>query len=124
MLAFANNPIYGIAEKFACDNPNLSGPRSTASHQPADSNILGQLVALYRNNTYLLSELENVHSRLTHAREYLGAPGSNPVLARAHLDRLRAKRSAALHLLRANRVQVRALLSGRAPALALHQADS
>ena len=68
------------------------------------------LVRLVRDNERLAAELETTRSRTRRAWAYLAEPGCNVALAMAQLERLRARRSAILTHLRANRVEARAVL--------------
>jgi hypothetical protein len=85
---------------------------SPTSHGPASATTpeFGQIVALYQTNEILLSELEKAKKSQAFARVYLETPGSNPALAAAHLLRTRARHSAVLTMLRANRIQARSLV--------------
>jgi hypothetical protein len=107
MLPAAVSPAFGImgsvSEGVAADAP--------PSKVGENDSPFGQVVALYQSNSYLLSQLKSVRGHLSRAREYLASPGCNAALGRAHVLRLRARHSAALALLRANRHQARRLLA-------------
>jgi hypothetical protein len=76
---------------------------------PADApDEFGRVVRLVRDNERLFAELESVRSRARRAWAHLAQPGGNAGLALVQLDRLRAKRSALLAHLRANRAAARA----------------
>jgi len=74
-----------------------------------------RLVGLYQSNDCLLTELDSLKDKLIRARAYAEFPGSHTGLARANLLRLKVRHSAALTLLRANRVQARDLLTSLEP---------
>jgi hypothetical protein len=107
MLTAAVYPVQGISGTVTGDD--AAGAMAPAG--AAVDNLFGQLVSLYKSNDFLLSELTSVRLKLGRARDYLGSPGCNTALAEAHVSRLRARQSAALTMLRANRMQVRALLA-------------
>jgi hypothetical protein len=102
MLAVTSHPLSGMG---------FTSP-SVTSMPPAlvPSTEFGQLVTLYQSNQVLLNELDSLKVKRERTREYLETSPRNPALALAHVNRLRAKHSAVLVLLRANRFQVRALL--------------
>ncbi len=78
----------------------------------ADSgNPLERLVEIMRSNDRLMGELAASRERIDRARAYLDAPGSNARFGSAHLDRCRARHSAILAWLRANRIEALALLA-------------
>lgn len=77
----------------------------------AGGDLFGRFVSVYQSNETLFAVLESVRQKIARAHAYLETPGSNPVLARAHIRQLKARRSAALTMLRANRIQARALLA-------------
>jgi hypothetical protein len=107
MTTAAVHPANGISG-------TVTGDVATGAMAPAGAavdTLFGKLVSLYKSNDFLLSELATVRLKLSRARDYLGSPGCNPALAEAHLLRLRARQSAALAMLRANRLQVRDLLA-------------
>lgn len=103
--AFVNGIDGTVSE--AGDGAHV-GPRVASA---SDRGLFGQYVAVYQSNEFLFAELKSVGLKLDRARAYIASPGANPVLGAAHLDRLKARRSAVLTLLRANRLQARALLS-------------
>ena len=74
-----------------------------------------RLVRLVHDNERLLAELETVRTKIRQAWVYLSEPGSNPVLAMTHLERLRMKRSALLAHLRSNRIEARTLIGKALP---------
>jgi hypothetical protein len=108
-------PVYGNPETVAL--PVRSGaawPERPGSVVPGTSPVaFERLVSLYRSNERLLSDLKSLRVRLASARAYLDSPGSNPVLGQARVLHLKAKHTAALTLLRANRVVARTLLAPR-----------
>lgn len=87
----------------------MSRPTPGGTRRPADP--FRRLVEIYRENAWLMDELEAVGGRLGSARAYREGAGGPTALADAYIDRLRARRSAALALLRSNRREVRDLLS-------------
>jgi hypothetical protein len=113
MLTSTSIPVNGMLSSF----PDDSVLRSAAPFEigacpqvePAH-NAFGRIVSLFRSNAFLFSELQNVKLKLARARVYRDTPGSNPVLAEAHVLQLRAKHSAVLTMLRANRIEARRLL--------------
>lgn len=119
MLATAILPVYGIpgpgVEEAATDAGKAVDKAAAGTGEGGGD--FGLLVSLYQSNAYLLSELKTVRVKLARAREYLATAGSNPTLGGAQVQRLRARHSAALALLRANRHQARGLLArvGGAP---------
>lgn len=90
------------------DAPSAGAVRP--SGEAANSNPFARLVFVFQRNVFLSSELKSLQAKLTRARDYLDAPGSNPVLAAVHLLRLKARHASVLTLLRANRVEARHLL--------------
>src|SRR5947209_7388910 len=100
--------IGSVSEGVAADAP--------ASDGGGEESPFGQVVALYRSNSSLLSELTSVPATLSGAGGSLAGPACTAALGRAHLLRLRARHSAALVLLRANRLQARRLLARTAGA--------
>jgi hypothetical protein len=76
----------------------------------AGATAFGRIVALYQSNELLLSALQKVKKNQNSARAYLETSGSNPALAEAYLLQLKAKHSAVLTMLRANRIQARQVL--------------
>jgi hypothetical protein len=106
-------PVTGMAPSFAEDSGLQSAvPAETAACPQVEPphNAFGRIVSLFRSNEFLFSELQNVKLKLARARVYRDTPGSNPVLAEAHVLQLRARHSAVLTMLRANRIEARRLL--------------
>ena len=60
-----------------------------------------------REDDRFAAELRVLGPRILAARSYLAQPGSNPVLGGVYLDRLRAKRSGLLAVMRAIRIGAR-----------------
>ena len=85
-------------------------PIDAGSPARGESGAFARLVSVYQSNEYLSAELKSADRNLARARAYLREPGANPALAAAHLQRVKARRSAALTLLRANRHRARILL--------------
>ncbi len=77
----------------------------------AGADLFGRFVSVYQSNEILFAELESIKQNLARANTYLETPGSNPALAHAQIGRLKTRRSAALTMLRANRLQARALIA-------------
>lgn len=69
-----------------------------------------RLVRLLKDNERLVGELQGLGGRLARARAYRAEPGCNVPLAEAHINRLRAKHSGVLALLRANRIEAHGLV--------------
>jgi hypothetical protein len=84
-------------------------PRATVSTD-SEPTLFTRIVALYQGNTFLLAQLKSLRLKLAAARSYLRSPGCNRVMGEAHLSYLRSKHSAALTVLRANRITARKLL--------------
>lgn len=80
--------------------------RAKAAGQP---DAFGRLVGLLRDNERLVGELRILGDRMLRARAYRAEPGCNVALADAHINRLRAKHSGVLALLRANRIEAQGL---------------
>lgn len=70
-----------------------------------------RLTSLVRSNDLLLAELKSLDSQGVEARAYLAAPSTNAALGRAYLERIRARRSRVLAILRANRMAAREFLA-------------
>ncbi|HWE35902.1 MAG TPA: hypothetical protein VG406_04960 [Isosphaeraceae bacterium] len=70
-----------------------------------------RLVRLLKDNERLVGELKDLGDKLLRARAYRADPGCNVALAEAHINRLRAKHSGVLALLRANRIEAHELTS-------------
>jgi hypothetical protein len=121
MLTSTIIPVNGMSPSFADDSglqpavPVEIGARPRVE-PPHDA--FGRIVSLYRSNEFLFSELQNVKLKLARARVYRDTPGSNPVLAEAHVLQLRARHSAVLTMLRANRIEARRRLGHPGRALA------
>lgn len=114
-----NHPLNGISVGINRGDYNLASrqPESTAPATEAVLNSFFRLVSVFQSNAYLASELKSVNTKLDQARAYLRAPGSHPVIASANHLRMKARHAAVLTLLRANRVEARALLGlGDSPA--------
>jgi hypothetical protein len=111
LVAPAACPVHGTMNGFAGDNLSVMDTGRSSTTDGPTPNLFGQLVALYQSNEYLLSELKSVTRKLSRSRAALDPAGTRQNLARAHFDHLKAKHSAALLLLRANRLQVRTLLT-------------
>jgi hypothetical protein len=79
------------------------------SRLPSRPDHLDLLVRTLRNHEQILTNLRALREQAARARCYLAQPGGNTALARAYLERLLAKRSALLALLRANRLEARRL---------------
>lgn len=94
-------PDNGINSRFSLPT-DVALPGS-----PCD--FLSRLAELFVANEDLTAELGELRKKLDSAREYLGSPLANLALAEARLSQLRAKHSAALTRLRANRIQSRRL---------------
>jgi hypothetical protein len=122
-LPLADFPVCGrLCLVFEAQTPPAGeqGPAATAAPEPV---AFGRLVALYQNNEHLLSQLSSLRLKLARARAYLLCPGSNTALAEAQIAFLKAKQTAALTLLRSNRIEARALLGagdGRPPFSSSH----
>jgi hypothetical protein len=117
MLSPAHLSVDGMTETFAQDVMTPYAGPALAAAGGEGRGLFGQIVSVYQSNEFLFAELKTVREKLNCARAYLDAPGSNPVLAEARLLQLRARHSAVLTLLRANRLQARGLLAraGAAP---------
>lgn len=106
-------PVVGITRSATVDSGPWSAPTTHPQVcEPIDTphDAFGRIVALYQGNEFLLSELQNIRRKLASARAYRDTPGSNPALAQARLLQLRARHTAALTMLRANRHEARHLL--------------
>ncbi len=111
MLSSAHAFVTGTIETIP-----LTGAAAQAGVDQG-SDLFGQFVSVYQSNAFLFSELKSVKQKLASARSYLESPGRNLLLAQAQIDRLKARHSAVLTLLRANRLQARALIAGSEPAV-------
>jgi hypothetical protein len=86
--------------------------RTCASEaEAARPDAFERLVRLLKDNERLVGELRSLGDRLMRARAYRAEPGCNVALAEAHINRLRAKHSGVLALLRANRIEAHELTS-------------
>jgi hypothetical protein len=111
MMPTSVDSSYGISQTaFDGTHPTYRLPHTDHEPTGAPTPEFGQIVALYQTNELLLSELEKVKKSQDRARAYLETPGSNPALAEAHLLRTKARHSAVLTMLRANRIQARSLV--------------
>jgi len=90
-------------------SPDARRHDSDATAAPPDA--LGRLIELYQENAGMLAELTRVRRRLATSLAYALEVGHNPALAAALLSRQRAKQTALLTLLRANRLRARALIA-------------
>ena len=77
---------------------------------PIASNALERLAQLMISNDRLMDELVTSRARIIAAQAYLDKPGCNNRFGSAHLERSRAKHSAILTQLRANRIEALQLL--------------
>lgn len=80
----------------------------------ADAPILddfGRMVRLVQSNERLFAELRANRTRMAEARFYLARPDANTALGCARLEHLRARHSAILGQLRANRFEAWELLA-------------
>jgi hypothetical protein len=96
--------MYGNGEAGAEGVPTPHAGPGLTRH------LFAQLVALHQSNAVLSAELSAVHLNLSRVCDYRESQGANLPLADAHLLRLKARHSAVLTLLRANRVKARSLL--------------
>jgi hypothetical protein len=112
-LSLTTIPVFGIIPSATVESGSWSAPTPhTEVCEPIETphDVFGRVVALYQGNEFLLSELQSIGQKLASARAYRDTPGSNPALAEARLLQLRARHSAALAMLRANRHEARHLL--------------
>jgi hypothetical protein len=109
MSSALDHPTRGTFESVSVSVAVVASPATEAGG--GDANLFAQVVSLYQSNSSLFSELKSLRGKQQRAREYLGTPGCNAALGEAHLLRLRARHSATLAVLRANRLQARRLLS-------------
>jgi hypothetical protein len=77
---------------------------------PVGHDVFGSLVAIYQSNALLAAELNTIRLRMSRVRDYRESPGANIRLADIQILRLGSRRSAALRLLKANRLKARYLL--------------
>jgi len=90
--------------------PPGRGLHEASDDRPSLPTELGRLVRLVQDHDRLQRELDALGRQVAAARSYLAEPGGNVRLGAAHLERLRARRSGALALLRANRLEAAGLL--------------
>jgi len=115
-MLFTSAPPFSTL--FAPDSgfdPLAAAPSPAAVVGDTIPHAFARLVSLYQSNDCLLSVLDSLKDKLIRARAYAESPGSHTGLARANLLRLKARHSAALTLLRVNRVQARNLLTSLEP---------
>ena len=112
MLSFVDFPFNGMTVAVRGDLAfsGAGGVAAAAPALPGEPPHFERLVALYRDNEVLLSELKSLKFKLANARAYLRSPSSNAALGEANFARLRVKHSAVTTVLRANRIQARELL--------------
>jgi hypothetical protein len=103
--------VNGINATISGGVDTAHAPPTLAAGGETGRDLLDQYVSVYQSNGFLSAELKSVTQKLSRARTYLESPGSNPILAHVHLQQLKAHHSAVLTLLRANRLQARALLA-------------
>ncbi len=113
MLSSAHLFVDGMIETSADIAEGPLASQAAAADVEGGTDLFGRYVSVYQSNEFLFNELKSANQKLERTRAYLHSPGSNPILAQACLDQIRAKRSAVLTLLRANRRQARSLLSRR-----------
>lgn len=114
MLSSAHPTVNGMTGTSSDDFATPFARPAGRAEAAEGGDLLNQLVSVYQSNEYLFSELKSVKKRLTQAQTYLKSPNPNTALALAHLNQLKARHSAVLTMLRANRLQARALLSDTA----------
>ena len=111
MLSSVQLFVNGIFEPFSGDVTTSHAVPPRAADGGEGRDLFGQYVDVYQSNEFLSAELKSVNGKLARTRAYLETPGSNPVLAGAYQNQLRSRHSAVLTLLRANRLEARALLA-------------
>ena len=111
MLSSAHIFVTGMTGMISEDVATSHAGPAMAAVGGGGRDLFGRFVTVYQSNEFLFAELESVKQKLARTNAYLETPGSNPVLARAQLRQLKARRSAVLTVLRANRLQARALLA-------------
>lgn len=77
-----------------------------------EGTAFGKVVQIYRDNQRLTDRLRELGNRIAYTRSYLAEPGCNVLSGKANLWHLKAKYSATLTLLRANRLEAERLLEG------------
>jgi hypothetical protein len=82
----------------------------TGASRPSPDGF-AEIVRAYQSNEYLLGQVARADRQIAQVREYLAAPGCNPALGAARLRVAKARRTAALTILRANRIRARALIA-------------
>lgn len=99
----------------ACSPSAMSRPATNgaafARVEDAPDDAFAKLALLVYANDRLIAELRAIRQRVERASAYAKDPTANPSLANACLERLRARRSRVLVLLRANRLAAEAFLS-------------
>ncbi len=106
MIMAPEIPVIGMSPAIA----EISAIEAAAA-APESPNHFVRLVNLYQSNDRLQKNLRSISLNVVRVREYLASVGSNPNLGNAQILRLRNRRSAVLTLLRANRLEARALLN-------------
>jgi hypothetical protein len=111
MLSLVNLPVNGTFEQVSTLDALVGAvvPRASIGND-SEPTLFTRIVALYQGNKFLLSQLKSLRLKLAAARSYLRSPGCNRVMGEAHLSYLRSKHSAALTVLRANRIAAREFL--------------
>ncbi len=105
----SDSTLATIAFPLVPPTPTL-GRIETPSDRP--DNDFGRMVRLVQSNEQLFAALQANRVGVAEVRAYLARPDANAVLGRARLERLKAKHSAVLARLRANRIEARQLLAG------------
>ncbi len=95
------------------DRERAVGPQPSLHVEPEGT--LAVMARLIASNDRLMAEAQSIRRRIEEARAYLSQPGCHARLGAAYLDRLQLRRSAAMALLRANRIEARALLASLNP---------
>ena len=91
--------------------PTTGRGRQDQRIEAAPPNLFERLVGIMQENERLLLDLKAMTEKCQTARAYLASPDCNVSLALANLNRLRAKRSGLLMVLRANRIAGEELLA-------------
>lgn len=89
------------------DSSTSGGPPHVG---PRDA--FAELIGLWASNRRLFGRLRQLQAQLSEARRFLDRPDAHQGFGRAHLERLRTRRSQVLAELRANRVEARWRLDG------------
>lgn len=110
MLSSEHLFVNGMTGMFSEDVAPTHTGQAMAAGDGGRRDLFGRFVSVYQSNEFLFAELESVKQKIARTNAYLETPASNPILARAQLRQLKARRSAVLTVLRANRLQARALL--------------